>query len=72
MDAADRKLVWDDMLKRARAAGFVQFDGDGVAVLVLDDAEKKPATKSRRDPAGDALPGLQGRQGGDGQGQGPQ
>ena len=73
MDFADRKLIFEDMRRRAISAGFMRFDGDGVMVLELADdaqAKTKPKAASRPEP-GDALPGLEGRQGGDGQVQSP-
>ena len=74
LTVADRELVWKDTIKRARAAGFVRFDEHGVAVLIKDDAPVTPApAETTAQPlGGDELLGEKGRQGGDGQGQGPQ
>jgi hypothetical protein len=76
---ANRQLIWNDLLKRAKAAGFVRFDHAGVAVLVLEDAaatsqaDTHPGRSTAGHPPGDvregdALPGFQGGQGGQGHG----
>ena len=67
MTAAARQLIWLDLLKRARAAGFVRFDAAGVAVLILEDAKTEetdaagrpaPGPHPRAPGAGETLPGL--------------
>lgn len=74
MDLAGRQLIWNDLLKRAKGAGFVRFDHGGVAVLVLEDAKttEETATGSAAGPdsgaarAGETLPGFPGGQSGQG------
>ncbi|MDR1284516.1 MAG: hypothetical protein LBK99_27450 [Opitutaceae bacterium] len=47
MDATTRQLVWDDLRKRAAAAGFVKFDHAGVLLLCLtDDVPEPPPIKT--------------------------
>ena len=79
MTAAARQLIWLDLLKRARAAGFVRFDAAGVAVLVLEDAkieetdapgQPAPGPDARAAGAGETLPGLAGGPSGQGPVQG--
>lgn len=66
MDIAARQLVWNDTIRRAKAAGFVRFDHKGVAVLVMEDAQTETLNAVRSSAGahagapgtGETLPGL--------------
>ena len=69
---AEHTTAFATLRSVAAAAGLLtKFDAEGVLVIAIPDAPDEK-TDSRPTPPGDAPPGLEGRQGGDGQSQGPQ